>query len=329
MAKDPNYKEKMKMDNLAIFSGTSNLKLSVDICTYIGVLLNNSIVSDFPDGEVMVKINDDVRGKDCFVIQSTCPPVNDNIMQLLIYVDCLKRASAKSITVVIPYFGYARQDRKTEGRTPITAKMIADLITTVGASRVLTMDLHAQQIEGFFNIPVDHLKAVPVFVNYLKLKNLKNTVILSPDVGNMKTANLYAQELDLDIAVIDKRRINGEETIASNIIGEVENKNVLIFDDMISTGGTICSAVSKVKEEGGKNVSVCATHGLFSSDNSYSKLVEAGVNEICVADTIPLKKDINVKTISVSKLLGEAIVRIYQKRSVSVLLESNYYENRM
>lgn len=330
------------MNNLAIFSGTANTKLSQNICDYMGTVLGKGIVSHFPDGETMVKIEDDIRGKDCFIIQPTCPPVNENIMELLVFIDCLRRASAKSITAVIPYFGYARQDRKSEGRTPITSRMVADLIFHTGATRIVSMDLHAHQIEGFFIIPVDHLKSLPVFVQYLKTRDIENSTILSPDAGNVKTANLYAQELNLDLNFIDKRRVNGEEAEALNLVGEVKGKNVLIFDDMISTAGTICSASKLAKEEGAKKITVIATHGLFSGP-AYERLLDSCIDEILISDTVPPNKKIKqyienydknisnypeIKIISVAKFLGEAIMRIYQNRSVSVLLDSDY-ENYM
>jgi len=289
----------------------------------------------------MIRVLEDVRGKQCFVIQSTFSPVNSNLMELLIFIDCLKRASASSITAVIPYFGYARQDRKTEGRTPITAKLIADLITTAGASRILTMDLHANQIEGFFNIPVDHLKAFPVFVNYLKSNlSMENMIVLSPDAGGMKTANLYANELELDVAVIHKERINGEEAKAMKMVGDVNDKNVIIFDDMICTAGTICSAAAKVKEKGAKDVTVVATHGLFFNPASQ-RLKDSYISRVIVTDTVVPNKNIRdiikdykeeeinypkIDIVSVADLLGEAILRIYQKRSVSVVLSRDYWD---
>ncbi len=322
------------MNNLVIFSGTANQDLTKAICDHIEVPMGNAIVSHFPDGETKVKIEDDVRGKNCFVVQPTCPPVNSNIMELLIYIDCLRRASAKSITAVIPYYGYARQDRKSEGRTPITARMVADLITGSGADRVLTMDLHASQIEGFFNMPVDHLGAFPVFLSFLKENFIiDDIVILSPDVGNMKIADKYAQALDVDLAVIEKRRINGEEAIASRMMGNVEGKHVLMFDDMISTAGTICAAADLAYERDSHRISVFATHGLFTGP-AYDRLINSKIYDIYVTDTVPLNKNIKemrepvVDVISVAKLLGKAILRIYQERSVSVLLESGY-ENYM
>ncbi len=322
------------MNNLAIFSGTANQDLTKDICNYLEVPMMKATVSHFPDGETMVKVDDEVRGKNCFVVQPTCAPVDANIMELLIYIDCLRRASAKSISVVIPYYGYARQDRKSEGRTPITARMVADLITWSGADRVLTMDLHASQIEGFFNMPVDHLSAFPVILSFINSDiDMDNTIVLAPDVGNMKIADKYAQELDIDLAVIDKKRINGEEVVANKMIGDVRGKNILIFDDMISTAGTICSAAKMAKENGANKISVFATHGLFTGP-AYDRLIESSIDGIYVTDTVPLNKRIfcmerpAVEVISIAKILGEAILRIYQERSVSVLLRSDY-ENHM
>ena len=323
------------MNNLAIFGGSSNPELVKSICRSIGDSVKNAYIDHFPDGETMVKIEDDVRGNDCFIVQPTSPPVNENIMELLIFIDCLKRASAKSITAVIPYFGYARQDRKASGRTPITARMVADLLSQSGIDRVLTIDLHAKQIEGFFNIPVDHLTARPVYIKYFKTCDLTNTVILSPDVGNMKIANEYAQELGLDIAVIDKRRINGEEVISSNIVGNVEGKNVLMFDDMISTAGTIVAASELARKKGCLNIEVSVTHGLFCG-GAIDNIIRSHISKIIVSDTILINKSIKniienkndkfpeIKIISIANLLGNAIVRIYENRSVSFLLKSDY-----
>jgi len=330
------------MDKLAIFSGTSNPQLTQDICSYVGTDLGRSIVSHFPDGETMVKIEQDIRGKDCFVVQSTAPPVNENVMELLIYIDCLKRASANSITIVVPYFGYARQDRKTEGRTPISAKMVADLINVVGANRLVTIDLHAKQIEGFFNIPVDNLKALPVFVDHINANRIadRNSVILAPDVGSMKRVDEYAQNLGCGIAVVHKKRLNGEDALATNLVGEVEGRNVLMFDDMISTAGTIREAASMAKEKGALEVHAFATHGLFTGP-AVERIQSSGIDAITTTDTTVTNKRIKTKneeffgthphktgwpafhTVTVAKLLGEAILRIYEKRSVSVLLRSD------
>jgi ribose-phosphate pyrophosphokinase len=317
------------MHNLAVFSGSQSQDLTKRICDYIEIEQGKSVVTTFPDSETMVKIDSDARGKDCFIIQSTHNPTNNSLMELLITIDCLKRASAKRITAVIPYYGYARQDRKTGGRTPITAKLVADLISAAGADRVLTMDLHAMQIEGFFNIPVDHMKAEPVFVKYFKSLNLKNFVILSPDVGNTKTANLYAQDLGGDIAVIDKRRISGDETIAKRIIGSVDGKDILIVDDLISTASTMCSAAELAIKSGAKSVRIAATHGLFSPP-AMERIEKSSIDEIIISDTVPLtinqeshKIKPIIKVLSIAPLLGEAILRIYQNRSLSVLLNCN------
>jgi len=325
------------MNNLAIFSGSANPELTKDICDYLEVPMKNAVVSHFPDGETMVKVNDEVRGKNCFIVQPTCTPVNNNIMELLIFIDCLRRASARSISVVIPYYGYARQDRKAEGRTPITARMVADMITCSGADRVLTMDLHASQIEGFFNMPVDHLTAFPAILSHIKSEiPLADITILSPDVGNMKMGGKYAQELNVDLSVVDKRRINGEETVAMTLVGDVSGKHVLMFDDMISTAGTICTAASLALGRGAKKISVFATHGLFTGP-AYDRLIMSSIDEIYVTNTVPLNKRMKefgegsyptIGVISVAKLLGEAILRIYQDRSVSILLTSDY-ENHL
>jgi ribose-phosphate pyrophosphokinase len=330
------------MNRLSVFSGTSNPQLAKSISEYIGKPLGKGIVSHFPDGETLVKINEDVRGQHCFVIQSTSPPVNDNLMELLIYIDCLRRASAASITAVVPYFGYARQDRKTEGRTPITARMVADMITMTGVDRVVTLDLHSKQIEGFFNCPVDNLKAVPVFVDHLRKEHWPQpyTVVLSPDTGSTKRANEYGQELGFGIAVVDKRRLNGEDAIALSLVGDVDGKHILIFDDMISTAGTIVSAAKLAKEKGAESVEVFATHGLFTGP-AVERLMSSGIDAVTVSDTIVLNKLVQqtneqyfgthphqsgwpaIRVVSMAKLLGEAILRIYERRSVSQLLKSD------
>lgn len=335
------------MNNLAIFSGTANLQLTEDICAYVGIKVGDAEIGHFSDGETLVKINDDVRGKDCFIVQPTSPPVNNNVMELLVFIDCLKRADAGTITVVIPYYGYARQDRKAEGRTPITAKMVADLINAIGGERLLrrvvALDLHSKQIEGFFNVPVNNLKALPVFVNHLQMNFVHphTNVILSPDVGSAKRAKEYADEFGLKIAIIDKKRINDEETEVMNIVGDVERKKVLMFDDMIATAGTICSAAKIAKEKGAGEIHVYATHGLFTG-NAIDKLQDSGITTVTVSDTVVLNKAVKdkneenwggephktgwpvIKVISIAKLLGEAILRIYEKRSVSTLLKCNH-----
>jgi ribose-phosphate pyrophosphokinase len=280
-------------------------------------------VDRFPDGEVIIKLEDDVRGRDCFIVQSTCPPVNENLMELLIFIDCLRRASARRITAVIPYFGYARQDRKAEGRTPITAKLVANLISQAGAHRVLAMDLHADQIQGFFDIPVDHLTAVPVIAKYVDSLHLHDCVVVSPDVGNVKQANNYAERLGADLAVIDKRRTGGASTIATRVIGDVKNKTVLLFDDMITTAGTASEAVRILRENGARKFLLAATHAVFAGP-AIQRLKTAKLDYLVATNTIPLSEQVkselpNINVLSVAQLLGEAINRIHLNQSVSAL----------
>jgi len=251
-------------DNLKIFSGSSNEPLAAAVCKYLRIPLGGAKIEQFPDGEKAIKLEDDVRGRDCFVLQSTCRPVDEHLMELLIYLDCLRRASAQRITAVIPYFGYARQDRKDEGRVPITAKLVANIITAAGADRVLSIDLHAAQLQGFFDIPVDHLTGELVLSDYFRAKKLSNLTVVSPDVGNIKMASRYAGHLGGDLAIIHKRRVSGSEVEANEIIGDVEGRNVLMCDDIIATAGTVCSAVNLAKERGAKNVCIGATHGIFA-----------------------------------------------------------------
>ncbi len=311
-------------DNVKVFGGSGNPALAEAIAKSMNVALGQAIIREFPDGEKFVKINEDVRGQDCFVVQPTCTPVDKNIMELLIMLDSLKRASARRITAVMPYFGYARQDRKDEGRVPITAKLVANLIATAGANRVLAIDLHARQLEGFFDIPVDHLMAEPVLTKYLRDKNIERPVIVSPDVGNVKTASRYVEHLNGDLAIIHKRRISGNEVECNEIIGDVEGRNVIMVDDMISTAGTICSAAKLVKLRGARSVIVGATHGLFCGE-AIERLNATVFDEIIVTDTIPLSEAAanlkNIKVLSVAPLLGEAITRIYKNESVSSLLK--------
>ncbi len=249
-------------EHIKIFAGRAGRDLAASMCTHLDLPMGQSTSSEFPDGEIFVKLDEDVRGRDCFVVQPTCQPVNDSLIELLVYIDCLRRASAKRITAVIPYFGYARQDRKDEGRVPITAKMVANLVTAAGADRVLCMDLHAAQIQGFFDIPVDHLSAAPVFVEHFLASRdaLREIVVVSPDVGNVKVANMYATVLGCDLAIVDKPRQSGTEVTGKNLIGDVDGRTVLMFDDMISTAGTVCEAARLVKEHGATDVVVSATH---------------------------------------------------------------------
>ncbi|MBN2210331.1 MAG: ribose-phosphate pyrophosphokinase [Sedimentisphaerales bacterium] len=307
---------------LKVFCGTAHKELAAKICQSMGVTPGRAKIEAFPDGETLVRIEDDVRGRDCFIIQPTCPPVNQNLMELLIFIDCLRRASAQRITAVLPYFGYARQDRKSEGRTPISAKLVANLLTTAGAGRVLAIDLHAEQVQGFFDIPVDNLTAEPVIAEYFRTLNLPNQVLVSADVGNVKKTNVYAQDLNVDLAVIDKRRVNGSEAEAVRIIGDVKDKNVLIFDDMITTAGTICAAVRLVRQFGAKSVRVGATHGVLVAP-AFERLAQAPVDELVITDTLPLGDKVarlnNVTVLSIANLLGEAIHRIHENKSVSAI----------
>ena len=311
-------------DSLKIFAGSSNPGLADAICKYLKVEAGNAKIERFPDGEKHIKLDDDVRGKDCFVIQSTCGPVDENLIELLIFIDCLKRASVKSVTAVVPYFGYARQDRKDEGRVPITAKLVANLLTTSGADRVLAVDLHAQQLQGFFDIPVDHLTAEVVLSDYFEKKNIEDLTVVSADVGNIKTASRFVSHLGGELAIIHKKRLSGTEVEATEIIGDVEGRNVVICDDIISTAGTICKAIELIRSRGAKKIYVGATHGVFAGD-AISKLNAAGADEIVVTDTIPLnsksKELKNIKVLSLSGLLGEAIKRIHLNESVSCLFQ--------
>ncbi|MBU1260897.1 MAG: ribose-phosphate pyrophosphokinase [Planctomycetes bacterium] len=309
-------------NNIKIFSGSSNPELTAKICKYLGVSVGCAKIEKFPDGEKIIKCADDVRGKDCFVVQSGSDPVDANLVEMLIFLDCLKRASAERVTAVIPYFGYARQDRKDEGRVPITAKLVSNLITTAGADRVLAMDLHAAQLQGFFDIPVDHLFAEPVLTKYFQDKKIDNLTIVSPDVGNIKRAARYVAHLNGELAIIHKRRINSREVQCGEIIGAVKDRNILMCDDMITTAGTICTAAKLVKERGAKKVFVGATHGLFC-DKAVENIAGSPIDEVVVTDTVPLKPNVkklaNLKVLSVSDILGEAIKRIHKNESVSAL----------
>ena len=314
-------------NGLVVFGGTASATLTDQICTYLNVNRGRVLVTGFPDGETTVKLEEDVRGRDCFVVQSTCPPVNDNLMELLIFMDCLRRASAKRITAVIPYYGYARQDRKAEGRTPITAKLVANLITTAGANRVLTMNLHADQIQGFFDIPLDHLTAAPVLAKHFQDRAVDRRVLVSPDIGNIKFGNDFASRFESELAVIHKRRLSGLTTAAVTIIGSVKGRNVMMFDDMITTAGTMTEAAKLVRQHGAVGVYVAATHGVFAGP-AVERLHAAELNEIVVTDTIPIRREVcdrlkNLTVLSVAPLIGEAIRRIHEHRSVSALFNQH------
>ena len=312
-------------DNLKIFSGSSNPALASDVCKYLEIPLGGAEIERFPDGEKAIRVEDDVRGRDCFVVQSTCNPVDEHLVELLIFLDCLRRASASRITAVIPYFGYARQDRKDEGRVPITAKLVANMITTAGASRVLAIDLHAHQLQGFFDIPVDHLTGELVLSKYFRDLKIDNLTVVSPDVGNMKTASRYAASLGGDLAIVHKRRLSGSKVEAQEIIGEVRGRNVLMCDDIIATAGTVCSAASLVKERGAEKVYIGATHGVFATQ-ALDRLAKTPIDRVVVTDTIPQdkmsKKISNIKVLSVAVMLGEAIKRIHRNESVSNLFNN-------
>lgn len=310
-------------NGMVIFGGTASSALTDKICAYVEVKRARASVSKFPDGETLVKLEEDVRGKDVFVVQSTCPPVNDNLMELLIFIDCLRRSSAKRITAVIPYYGYARQDRKSEGRTPITAKLVANMLTKAGLNRVLTMNLHADQIQGFFDMPLDHLTAAPVLAQHFMDKHLPNPVLVSPDVGNIKFGSDFASRLGGELAVIHKRRLTGDTIAAVTIVGTVKGKTVMMFDDMITTAGTVSEAAKLVRKHGATAIYCAATHAVFAGP-AIDRLVDAGMNEIVVTDTIPISEEAtkrlpNLTVISVAGLVGEAIKRIHEHRSVSAL----------
>ncbi len=303
-----------------VFSGTANEPLARKVCEYLSLPLGKVQIGRFPDGEIDLKVQEDVRGADVYVMQSTSPPVNEHLMELLILIDCLRRASAERITAVIPYFGYARQDRKAEGRVPISAKLVANLITTAGAHRALAVDLHAAQLQGFFDIPMDHLYANPVLVEYFKSLKLRDLTVVSPDVGGIKMARAYAKRLNADLAICDKRRSGPAETEVMHIIGEVGGRNVVLVDDMISTGTSITEAARQCRKNGAKEIYICATHAVLSG-KAAEKLQKAPVKEVVVTDTIPLagKEFPALRVLSIATLLGEAIRRIHHSESVSSL----------
>lgn len=311
------------MNAMKLFSGRANPELAKRICDYIGLPLGRLTIGNFADGEISCKIDEDVRGRDVFLIQPTCPPVNENLMELLIMIDSFQRASAERITAVIPYFGYARQDRKDEGRVPITAKLVANVITRAGADRVLAMDLHAAQLQGFFDIPVDHLYATPVLDGYFLSLGLDEDdfVVVSPDEGSIKRVLKHVARLGGRLAIVDKRRI-GSTTKQANLIGSsIEGKIALIFDDMISTASSICGAADMVKQAGAREVYLAATHGILCGE-APQRLAKAPVKATVITDTIPLTEDRvipNIKVLTVAPLLGEAIKRIHQNESVSRL----------
>lgn len=310
------------MPEIKIFTGTPHRKLAENICAYVGVPLGDATVSTFPDGETFVKINENIRGRDVFIVQPTCPPTNQNLMELLILVDAARRASSYRITAVIPFFGYARQDRKDQPRVPITAKLVANLLVAAGVQRVLTMDLHAQQLQGFFDIPVDHLYALPVLMQYLHSKQLENIVVVSPDVGGVKMASAYAQALGASFAIVVKRRKSPTETEASHVIGEVEGRNVLIVDDLTETAGTITNAAAILKERGAQDIYAGISHAVLT-DLAVERLKKSPIKELITTDSTPVHSGALgcVTVLSIAELLGEGILRIHQDESVTSLFE--------
>jgi ribose-phosphate pyrophosphokinase len=309
-------------NNLLVFTGNSNEKLALDICKYLKVKLGNASIDHFSDGEIRVKINENVRGHDVFVIQSTSNPANENLMELLIMIDALKRSSAQRITAVLPYFGYSRQDRKDQPRVPITAKLVANLLTTAGADRVLTIDLHAGQIQGFFDIPVDNLYAVKIFIDHRKkLKMKEDLVVVSPDVGGIKTARAYAKRFKCGLAIVDKRRVNDKEAEVMHIMGDVKGKAAVIVDDMVATAGSLVEAVDAIKKAGALQVYAAITHAVLCGP-AIERIKRSQLKELVVTDTIPLGKEKaldRIRVLSIAPLLGEAIKRIHNEESLSVL----------
>jgi ribose-phosphate pyrophosphokinase len=310
------------LNNLKIVSGNSNIQLAQEICNGLKIPLGKANVKKFSDGEIQVEIEENVRGMDVFVVQSTCTPVNRSLMELLIMMDAIKRASAERITAVMPYYGYARQDRKVAPRVPITAKLVADLITTAGSDRLLTIDLHAGQIQGFFNIPVDHLYAAPVMVDYIRKQYANNLVIVSPDAGGVERARAFAKRLGATLAIIDKRRPQPNESNIMNIIGDIQGKTALLLDDMVDTAGTLTQSANALRKEGAKKVVACCTHPVLSG-KAIEKINQSDLEELVVTDTIPLRDEATackkIVVLSVAQLLGEAIKRIHDNDSVSSL----------
>jgi ribose-phosphate pyrophosphokinase len=311
-------------EGIKVISGNSHKTLSQEVTGQLGISLCDTTITTFSDGEVMIQINENVRGTDAFVIQSTCPPVNDNIMKLLLIIDALKRASAGRITAVIPYYGYGRQDRKVQPRVPISSKLIADLITAAGANRVLAVDLHAGQIQGFFNIPVDHLYASPVLLDYIRRANFKDLVIVSPDAGGVERARAFARKLQCSLAIIDKRREMANVSQVMHVIGDVKGRDTIILDDMIDTAGTTTQAATALKENGASRVFAASTHAVLSGP-AIDRINGSVIEEIIVTNTIPMdnkqEKCKKITVLSIAPLLAEAIKRIHEESSISSLFE--------
>jgi ribose-phosphate pyrophosphokinase len=307
---------------LKIVTGTAHPRLVAHICSYLGVPLCDATVSSFPDGETFVKINENIRGRDVFIVQPTCPPTNQNLMELLILVDAARRSSSARITAVIPFFGYARQDRKDQPRVPITAKLVANLLAAAGVQRVLTMDLHAQQLQGFFDIPVDHLYALPVLIDYLHNLGLGDLVVVSPDVGGVKMASAYAEALKAGLAIVVKRRLSATEIEAVTVIGEVDGKNVILVDDLTETAGTLVGAARILRDQGARDIYAGVSHAVLT-DLAVERLKSSDIKELITTDSVPVRTDVDsrVKVLSVAELLGEGIRRIHDDESVSSLFD--------
>lgn len=304
---------------LKLIAGNANPKLAQEIAGKMGIELSPATIGRFSDGEIQVKITNSVRGSDCYILQPTCAPVNENIMELLVIADALKRASARRITAVIPYYGYARQDRKAEPRVPITSKLIANLITASGIDRVLTVDLHARQIQGFFDIPVDHLYARPVLFQYFKDLNLDNPIVVSPDAGGVERARSFAKLLNADLAIVDKRRPRPNEAAIMNIIGDVKGRNAIILDDMIDTGGTLTKVADAIKNAGALKVYAAASHGVLSGE-AIDKIQKSALEEVVITNSITHDTNLpKIKVLSIASLLAEAITKIYNDESLNTL----------
>lgn len=310
------------MSNFKLFSGSANPEFAKKVGEYLGMPVSDATLNKFSDGEISVQITESVRGQDVFIIQPTCAPTNDNLMELLIMVDALKRSSAKSISAVIPYYGYARQDRKAAPRVPISAKLVADLLEAAGITRVVTIDLHAAQIQGFFNIPADNLFGSILFVNYIRSKNLKNPIIASPDIGGVARARLYADKLGYDLVIVDKKREKANVAEVMNIIGEVKGKDVILVDDMVDTAGTLVKAAEVLKKRGATSVMACCTHGVLSGP-AYDRIEKGELDELVISDTIPAKKEIKkITVLTASAIIGEAIRRIHNNESVNSIFNN-------